>query len=76
MATTLVKIQAALNSKPITQDDENALTPAQYLCGERLTTLPSGIEPQVKKILTKTYQRTQNLADAFWKRWEKETSCT
>jgi len=72
MATTLVNIEAALNSRPITQDDENALTPAHFLCGERLTALPSGIEPRVERNLTKAHQRTQNLADAFWKRWEKE----
>ena len=69
MATTLVNIEAALNSRPITQDDENELTPAHFLCGERLTALPSGIEPQVERKLTKAYQRTQNLADTC-KRWE------
>ena len=70
MATTLVKIEAALNSRTITQDDENALKPAHNLCGERLTALPNEIETKVKKYLTKAHQGTQNLGDAFWKRWE------
>jgi hypothetical protein len=34
---------------PITQDIENALTPAHFLCGERLTALLSGTEPQMGK---------------------------
>jgi hypothetical protein len=46
--------------------------PAHFLCGERLTALPSGTEPQVERNLTKAHQRTQKLADDFWKRWEKE----
>jgi hypothetical protein len=45
LATTLVNIEAALNSRPVTQDTEDALTPAHFLCGERLTAVPSGIEP-------------------------------
>ena len=72
LATTLVNIEAALNSRPITQDTDDALTPAHFLCGERLTALPSGTEPQIERNLTKAHQRTQKLADDFWKRWEKE----
>ena len=72
LSTTLVNIEAALNSRPITQDTEDALTPAHFLCGERLTALPSGIEPRLEENLTKAHQRTQKTADDFWKRWEKE----
>jgi ATP-dependent exoDNAse (exonuclease V) beta subunit len=50
----------------------DALTTAHFLCGERLTALPSGTEPQIEKNLTKAHQRTQKLADDFWKRWENE----
>jgi hypothetical protein len=71
LATTLVNIEAALNSRPITLDTEDGLTPAHLLCGERLT-LPSGTKPQTERNLTKAHQRTQKLADDFWKRWEKE----
>jgi len=41
LATTLVSIEAALNSRLITQNIEDALTPAHFLCGAKLTTLPS-----------------------------------
>jgi hypothetical protein len=41
----LVGIETALNSRPITQDDENeTLTPAHFLTGGRLTTIPQGPE--------------------------------
>jgi hypothetical protein len=72
LATTFVNIEAALNSRPITQTTEDALTPVHFICGERPTALPSGTEPQIERILTKAHQRTQKLADDFWKRWEKE----
>jgi hypothetical protein len=72
LVTTFVNIEAALNSRPITQDTEDALTPAHFLCSKRLTALPSGTEPQMEKNLTKAHQRTQKLADDLWKRREKE----
>ena len=70
--TTLVDIEATLNSRPITQNTEDALTPAHFLCGETLTVLPSGTEPQIEKNLTKAQQRTQKLADDFWKHWKDD----
>jgi hypothetical protein len=72
LATILVSIEAALNSRPITQDIEDALTPAHFLCGAKLTTLPSTIEPQMEDNPSKTHQRTKRMADDFWRRWEKE----
>ena len=72
LATTLVKIEAALNSRPITQDAEDALTPAHFLCGAKLTTLPFTTEPQREGNLKKTHQRTKRMVDDFWRRWEKE----
>jgi hypothetical protein len=71
LATTLVSIEAALNSGPITQDTEDVLTPAHFLCGAKLTALPSTTEPQREGNL-KTHQRTKRMADDFWRRWEKE----
>jgi len=44
--TTLVSIEAAVNSRPTTQgEDSAALTPAHFLTGEGLTTIPTGLEP-------------------------------
>jgi hypothetical protein len=41
--TLLISIEAVLNSRPLTKaDDQNTLTPAHFLTGERLTTIPSG----------------------------------
>ena len=45
LTTTLVSIEATLNSRLITQDVEDVLTPAHFLCGAKLTTLPSTTEP-------------------------------
>jgi len=70
--TTLVSIEAAVNSRPITQgDDSTALTPAHFLIGG-LTTIPTGAEPIVKPNLAKELRIKQKLSDDFWKRWTKE----
>jgi hypothetical protein len=61
LATTLVNIEAALNSRPITQDTEDALTPAHFLCVERLIAFPSGTEPQMERDLAKASKGHRNL---------------
>ena len=72
--TTLVAIDAAINSRPIGQaeDETGVLTPAHFLIGERLTTIPSGREPETNRSLTKEFKMRQKLADDFWRRWQKE----
>ena len=72
LTNTLVSIEAALNSRPVTQDTEDALTPAHFLCGAKLTTLPSTTEPQREGNLKKTQKRTKRMADDFWRRCEQE----
>jgi len=62
---TLVSIEAALNSRSITQDTEDALTPAHFLCGAKLTTLSSTTEPQTEGNLKKTHQRTKEWPTTF-----------
>jgi hypothetical protein len=46
--TILVGIEATLNSRPITQDEDNheILTPSHFLIGERLISLPSKTKPE------------------------------
>jgi hypothetical protein len=61
-----------LNSRPITQDGEDTLTPAHFLCGAKLTALPSPKMPTCNESLKKTHQRTTKAANDFWRRWEKE----
>jgi hypothetical protein len=53
--TTLVAIEAAINSTPNVQaeDEAGALTPAHFLIGERLTAIPSGPELETNGRLTK-----------------------
>jgi len=69
-----VAIEAAINSRPIGQaeDETGVLTPAHFLIGERLNTIPSGREPETNRSLTKEFKMRQKLADDFWRRWQKE----
>jgi hypothetical protein len=72
MNTTLVAIEAAINSRPIVQaeGDSGALTPAHFLIGGRLT--PTGTEPGTNGSLAKEFRMRQKLADDFWRRWQRE----
>jgi hypothetical protein len=71
LITILVSIEAAVNSRPITQgEDSAALTPAYFLIGEGLTTIPTGAEPIAKPNLAKELRIKKN-SDDFWKRWTK-----
>jgi hypothetical protein len=72
--TTLVAREAAINSRPIVQagDETGALTPAHFLIGERLTTIPTVPEPETKGSLTKEFRMREKLADDFWRRWQRE----
>jgi len=72
--TTLVAIEAAINSRHIVQSEEEAgaLTPAHFLIGERLTVIPSGPELETNGSLTKEFRMRQKQADDFWRRWQRE----
>jgi hypothetical protein len=71
--TTLISIEAAVNSRPITQGEDSAtLTPAHFLIGEGLATIPTGSEPTARQNLAKEFRLKQKLSDDFWKRWTKE----
>jgi hypothetical protein len=74
MNTTLVAIESAINSRPIVQaeDETDALTPAHFLIGGRLTAIPTGPEPETNGSLTKEFRMRQKLADDFWRRWQRE----
>ncbi|KAJ3662007.1 hypothetical protein Zmor_006375 [Zophobas morio] len=75
--TLLTRIEACLNSRPLTplsQDpnDLEALTPGDFLIGEPLTT---PLERDVKEIPVNRlsrWQRVQQLQQHFWSRWTKE----
>jgi hypothetical protein len=72
--TTLITIEAAINSRPIVQaeDESGTLTPAHLLIGERLTAIPTGPDPKTNGSLTKEFRMRQKLADDFWRRWQRE----
>jgi len=74
LQTILVGIEAALNSRPIIQDDDNeTLAPAHFLTGGNLTTIPYGSETVRTENLTRTF-RHQRLTEALWRRWKKSIS--
>jgi hypothetical protein len=70
--TTLISIEAAVNSRPITQSgDSEVLPPGHFLIGGDLTTIPTGPEPETRKDLTKEFRSSLKLSDDFWKLWQE-----
>jgi len=73
LQTILVGIEAVINSRPIIQDDDNeTLTPAHFLTGGKLTTVPHGPEPVRMGNLTRSFCQHQRLTEALWQRWQRE----
>jgi hypothetical protein len=69
LCTVLTSIDAALNSRPIIQDDNNeTLTPSHFLNGGKLITLPDGPEPTGMKMLTKAFRQSHKLTQDLWRR--------
>ncbi|XP_017486035.1 PREDICTED: uncharacterized protein LOC108374567 [Rhagoletis zephyria] len=77
LQTLAVRIEACLNSRPITPlyDDPQqkiALTPGDFLIGAPLLAVP---EPDVRDIPTnrlKQWQWARQVHQEFWKRWSEE----
>lgn len=75
--TTLVQIEAILNSRPLTPissepDDLMPLTPGHFLIGRALVSLPvPDYQDNSKNYLTR-FQRIEQLRQHFWARWSKE----
>lgn len=76
--TLLTQVEACVNSRPITAitDDLNdltALTPAHFLIGQELVTLP---EPRAYELDKTSYLKRWELVQKFnqdiWKRWYEE----
>lgn len=75
--TTLTQIEAILNSRPLTPlspdpNDYNALTPAHFLIGRQITSLPDPSLIHIKESRLSRFQRVQQLQHHFWERWTKE----
>jgi len=66
MNSILTSIEAAINSRPLTQDDgPETLTPAHFLHGGRLNNIPTGSGPTLTKSLTKEFRLQQQAVEDF-----------
>ena len=83
MHTVLTETEAVINSRPLTylhtdSEDPSPLTPAHFLIGQRITTLPS--RPihvsETRKVdgeqLTRRWNYRRRLVNNFWNRWKTE----
>uniref|UniRef100_A0A2A4JM97 Uncharacterized protein n=1 Tax=Heliothis virescens TaxID=7102 RepID=A0A2A4JM97_HELVI len=75
--TTLVQVEAILNSRPLTPlssnpEDLMPLTPGHFIIGRPLTSLPTiDITDHSTNSLSR-FQRIEKLRQQFWRRWSKE----
>lgn len=75
--TVLTQIEAVLNSRPISPisnspNDLNPLTPAHFLIGRNLTTLPDEDVTDIPINRLSKYKLLQSIVQSFWKRWSRE----
>lgn len=77
LSTFTTEIEGLLNSRPITSitSDPNgmiALTPAHYLIGKPITSLPEGELSHVPANRLSTWQHIAKVRQDFWSRWNLE----
>ncbi|XP_064072214.1 uncharacterized protein LOC135193480 [Vanessa tameamea] len=77
LSTLFTQIEAILNSRPLTpiSSDPNylyPLTPAHFLIGRPLTSLPSDNLLDVKPNRLNRYQSLEKMRQNFWDRWRNE----
>lgn len=75
--TLLIQVEAILNSRPLfpissDPNDLYPLTPAHFLVGKILTSVPDPDVRQISENRLSRYQRVQQLVQHFWSRWNKE----
>ena len=75
--TLLIQIEAIVNSRPISPissdpDDLMPLTPAHFLIGRSLTSLPESVYQNKRIPMEQNWKATQSLRAHFWKRWKSE----
>ena len=77
LSTLLSMIEACLNSRPISPisddpTDLEALTPAHFLIGRSLLSLPEDSLESEKILLCQRWKLVSQMRDCFWKRWKNE----
>ncbi|CAK1600406.1 unnamed protein product [Parnassius mnemosyne] len=77
LTTTLIQIEAILNSRPLTPlstnpEDLLPLTPGHFLVGRPLTSLPTPDYKDHSVSSLTRFQRIEQLRQHFWARWSKE----
>ena len=77
MTTLLCSIEACLNSRPLcplTDDptDVNALTPAHFLIGRTLLSLPEETTEYINVNRIERWKLTTKIRDDFWKIWRNQ----
>lgn len=77
MYTLIIQIESILNSRPLcplTTDpsDPTPLTPAHFLIGSTLMSLPEERTEDLRENTMSRYQRVQAMRSHFWNRWLKE----
>ena len=75
--TFVVEVEGILNSRPITSissdpNDLLVLSPAHYLIGKPLTTLPENDFTSISDNRLSTWQHIAKVRQDFWKRWSLE----
>ena len=77
MLTLIVKIEATVNSRPLTPmsddpNDLNCLTPGHFLVGDHLMSTNELYVSQIQTTRLSRWQRIQQLQQHYWKRFYKE----
>ena len=83
LSTILTEVEAVLNSRPLTYTyvntkKEGPLTPAHFLCGHRLLSLPDQQNSNedygntTREELSRRAKYHETLIHSFWKRWQQE----
>ncbi|XP_055589224.1 uncharacterized protein LOC129741507 [Uranotaenia lowii] len=75
--TIVVKIEAALNSRPITElsndpDDFEPLTPGHFLVQKKMTALPERDLKDVPESRLKVWQRMEQISQNLWAKWSTQ----
>ncbi|XP_012145356.2 uncharacterized protein LOC105663061 [Megachile rotundata] len=75
--TFVIEIEAILNSRPLVPlssdpNDPSALTPAHFLIGNSLTSLPEVDFSETPSNRLSKWQHIQKVKQDFWSRWYKE----